>query len=261
MKVFSVNLTANVEASVPGGNFFMLIKTSGPLNVELLSGGSVREKAESVEAGFKAMGIAGNAEIGGRYFDEAHIISPTTQTIRVGISDGNGGYDRALGEVTAEPKLTQSALNMVGYDALTSNNFAFTGAAQVLSVTGEYPHIQLLNPVGSGRVVLIDSVRFGSSVNGVIILGRYDTAIVTESQADGPSYIGGTANIAQLRAVSSATQLGAPPHPIYDSVLANETTLVEFKTPLRVDAGVGLIFMAGSTGSDLRVAFQWREYA
>lgn len=263
MKVFSVNLTANVEASVPGGNFFMLIKTSGPLNVELLSGGSVREKAEGVEAGFKATGVAGNAEIGGRYFDEAHIISTTTQTIRVGISDGNGGYDRALGEVTAEPKLTQSAANPVGLDALTANNFCFAGAVNRLAVAAEYPHVQLLNPVGSGRDVYIDTVYVSATNAGTVAIRRYDTALIT-APAVGQSInknIGGAAGSAELRSESAATILAAAPSLSELVVAASATLRIDVTAPIRLSPGEGVLVVIGVVNTSLYANIAWREYA
>lgn len=262
MKVFAMNLVANVEASVKGGNFFMLIKTTAPINATLMRGGIEIEKAEGVEAGFKATGAAENVETGGRYFDEVRILSQTTQTIRVGVSDGAGGYDRALGEVTSEQKLTQSASNMVGYDALTSNGLSFAGATVKGAVVGEYPYAQFLNPAGSGRVALIDTVRFSASLDNVITLSRYDVAILTLSQSAGSTYVGGTANKIQIRTEGkTAALLTGNPVYIYDFVKANDTGNVEFKSPIRLNEGMGLIVSTSVTNIELRVAFQWREIA
>lgn len=265
MKVFSVSLAAGVEVSVRGGNFFMLIDTSAPLDVSLMSGGAEIEKAESVEAGFKAHArFADLREDGGRYFDEARLLSATTQTVRVGISDGAGGYDRALGEVTSEPKLTQSAGAPVGLDALTANGFAFAGAVQQAAVAAEYPHVQALNPAGSGKVFFVDTLIVSASVAGTIAVRRYDTALTTAPVA-GQSVnknIGGAAGVLQLRSQSSAVILPASVSSLLDvQVTANTITSVDMSAPIRLSAGQGLVVVTGAVNISLYANVAWREYA
>ena len=100
MKVQSVVLTANVKQTLGGGNFFMLVETSAALDVQLLKNGAPSEKGESVEAGYKAKRPE-EWSIPGRYFDAVELTSATTQTIKIGISEGEGGYDRNVGNVDA----------------------------------------------------------------------------------------------------------------------------------------------------------------
>lgn len=260
MKVFSVSLNANVEASVRGGNFFMLIDTTAPLDVSLVRGGVIQEKAESVEAGFKATGRAENESNGARYFDEARLISATTQTVKVGVSDGSGGYDRALGEVTSEPKLTQSAAAPVGIDALVTNGVCFAGNVARAAVAAEYPHVQLFNPAASGKTLYIDGLVMSKGTSGAIYVGRYDTALITLSGNGVNQEFGGAASVAELRSASlAAITIGDQIQSLYCGASVPYELVVI--APFIVPPGFGMLLTVSVVNQDLYASFRWREYA
>lgn len=262
MKVFSVSLTANVQVSVRGGNFLMLIDTTAPLDVTLMNGGAEIEKAESVEAGFKAHArFADLREDGGRYFDEARLLSTTTQTIKVGISDGAGGYDRALGEVTSEPKLTQSAAAPVGLDALVYNGFCFFGNIGLVAVAAAYPHIQLLNPAGNTKTIYVDAIRTSQSVSGIQYAVTYDTPLAALAGTGGGSArLGGAPGTAQIRTESPASLLVGM-HIQSLACAQNTPQEIVLPHPIILEAGKGVVLQASPVNQNFYASFRWREYA
>lgn len=261
MKVFSVSLTASVEVSLRGGNFFMLIDTSAPLNVSLVSGGVIQETAESVEAGFKAMGRAENEANGARYFDEARLLSATAQTVRVGISDGSGGYDRALGEVVSEQKLTQLSSSPIGYDALTNNNFCHAGAATQGAVASEFSHIQILNPAGSGKILYVDNLMASVGAASHIDLLRYDTALTTAVAARSLK-IGGAAGIGQVRTQTFTTLVGTGDLIAQIRMAADAPfDIFKYQSPIIIAPGEGIVARCRLANTGLSINGIWREYA
>lgn len=263
MKVFSVSLNAGVQVSVRGGNFFMLIDTTAPLDVTLVHGGAEIEKAESVEAGFKAHArFADLREDGGRYFDEARLLSATAQTVRVGISDGAGGYDRALGEVTSEPKLTQSAASPVGMDAITNNGFAFYGVMSLGAVAGEYANLQILNPAASGKVIYLDRIVVATSGAVTIDAGQYNTALAVEAGTPVNAKVGGAASAMSLLRQSVVAELVyAGAQYVQVPIAANAPYEILLPRPILLSAGQGVVIRSRSPATTIYGNMEWREYA
>lgn len=95
MKVFSETLQAGVPVPFRlTGRMFMLISTSAPLDISFTRGGvSLDEEADDVEAGYKASPLDG--------FDGFTLTSAIGQTVKLGISRGQGDYNRSVGAVDA----------------------------------------------------------------------------------------------------------------------------------------------------------------
>lgn len=94
MKTFSYSIGAGETVSFPGGKFFMLIDSTDPVDVTFqLNNSHLDESGTDVLAGYKARPKDG--------FDLIHIYSATAQTIKVGITRGQGDYDRSAGSVDA----------------------------------------------------------------------------------------------------------------------------------------------------------------
>lgn len=98
MRVESPALTAGQKFTITGGNFFMLVSTSSPVDVTFIKGGAPLFTALQVEAGYKAFRLGDHADL---YFDAIEILSTVGQTIKYGLSVEEGGYDRSVGSVTA----------------------------------------------------------------------------------------------------------------------------------------------------------------
>jgi hypothetical protein len=75
---------ASWRLAIPG-RYFRILNSSAPVDVTFYKNGSPGLKAEAVEAGYYA--------IPREWFDGVEITSASAQTIKIGISDGDGGYD------------------------------------------------------------------------------------------------------------------------------------------------------------------------
>lgn len=103
MRVKPIAIAAGETVRLGGGNFFMLVETAGPVDVQLFrEGAPTEDSADDVEAGYKAQRpLEWNEPPTKNYFDYVEVYSPTAQTIRYGVSRGVGGYDRNIGAVDA----------------------------------------------------------------------------------------------------------------------------------------------------------------
>lgn len=265
MKVKALTLVAGVEVSLGAGNFFMLVDTTAPVSVRVMRGGSVVEEGEDVEAGYKAERppwFEGDA----LYFDDARIVSDTAQTIRYGQSLGYGGYDRSLGEVTSEPKLTQSTAAPVGLDALVDNGFCFCGNVERAAVAAEYPHLQLFNPAANTKTLYVDAIVASQGLAGVLALKTYDTALTTLVAASAVinAKMGSSAGTAELRTDSLAAQ-------VTDSNIQNNIQALVCAAeapqyfvlpyPIILQPGKGIVVLPAAVNQSLYASFRWREYA
>ncbi|MBZ0105529.1 MAG: hypothetical protein K8H84_07840 [Sulfuricella denitrificans] len=70
------------------GRYFRILNSSSPVDVTFFKNGSPGLKAEAVESGYYA--------IPREWFDGVEITSASAQTIKIGISDGDGGYDSSV---------------------------------------------------------------------------------------------------------------------------------------------------------------------
>jgi len=92
MKTLSINLTAGQRLNFHlGGDYFHLLETTGPVDVDFLRRGAVESEARDMEFGFFAKPSFG--------FDELAFDSATTQTIKIAVGFGDGGYSRTTGSV------------------------------------------------------------------------------------------------------------------------------------------------------------------
>lgn len=77
----------NWRLAIPG-RYFRILNSSAPVDVKFYRNGAVTVTAEAVEAGYYA--------IPKEWFDGVEIVSASAQTVKIGISDGDGGYDSSV---------------------------------------------------------------------------------------------------------------------------------------------------------------------
>ena len=89
MSTFSLPFSGGDKLTLPSGAKFYLLDSTYPVDIDFLtsSGTKLEESAENVEAGFWS------APKGG--FGRVQISSATAQTVKVLITRGDAGYDRA----------------------------------------------------------------------------------------------------------------------------------------------------------------------
>lgn len=115
MKTISLPLVAGQAVRLDGlGDYFHLLETVEPVDIEFMFNGQVQGEARSMEYGFFFKPTGGFSALG--------FTSATTQTIKYAIGIGDGGYNRTTGAV--------SILNQQG--AHTETQKSVTNANQVL---------------------------------------------------------------------------------------------------------------------------------
>jgi len=144
-----------------------------------------------------------------------------------------------------------------GRDFVTANQNAYEMGSTQGAVAAEFPHIQLKNPVGSGRIVLVERIIIGGSNAGLAYLRRYDTDLATLLETWRCNDIGAADGVAEFRQESLAVPVGTFMSSMFspaDTPYKNDT---EFPYLLR--EGIGLIVRLGTANTVLSVTFQGRE--
>lgn len=168
---------ASWRLGVPG-SYFRLLGLTGPVDVQFLRHGTVIFTAGQVLDGFWSKPEGG--------FDEVIITSASAQTVTLGITTGDAGYDRAAGSV-----------------AVTNVNGSFTATQKtVLAIDG-----QLLPGNPSRRYLLIQN-NHATSILYIKFGATAATTTNTVKIQPGGSYeLQGFAPTDEIRAVGSASLL------------------------------------------------------
>jgi len=119
MKVYAIALAAGIPFRTERfGRYFRLVSTSAPLVVNLYKRNAIVYDADQVEGGFWAMPDDG--------FDAFELVSAGVQTVYVGVSLGNAGYDRSQGSVQITGPLNGGWLgvSLTNISSTYADNFA-----------------------------------------------------------------------------------------------------------------------------------------
>lgn len=153
--------------------------------------------------------------------------------------------------------LLSDAAQFRNEDFVVDNNGAFWGYTSSTGAVGEYMHVQLFNPAGSGITVLVDRCQVVSDVDGGLRFGFYDTELTSDIGAGASKKNGGAAAKAHIRRQSIAAITG--------TILINMLSLADvgrvydFPYPLELAEGEGAIVTPSVTASDTYGAYEWRE--
>lgn len=105
MQTITQQITAGLTwAMAEVGAYFQIFEAPAAVDVRFMRNGKVIGTAEQMGAGFYARPAEG--------FDRIEIASATTQTIKIGISDGTGGTNQMTGSVVATVKTATSIVNV-----------------------------------------------------------------------------------------------------------------------------------------------------
>lgn len=162
-------------------------------------------------------------------------------------------------EIDARPKLQlvtgeiDIALAMV--DTLAARTFH--GGEIRAAVAAEYQHVQLHNPVGSGKVVYLTGLRLNMAATRYSFR-RYDTALGTLGTNAVNKTLGGAAPAAQIRTSSGGALLGTRIHELRP--MDNETAHFNWRSdPFVIGAGEGVLIGPEGVTTAIHVAYDWLE--
>lgn len=133
----------------------------------------------------------------------------------------------------------------------------FHGGAQQAAVAAEYGHVQLINPAGSSKRVVVVGALWSVAGNGVLRFREYDTALTTDTGQARNLLRGGGAATAQVRTASNAAELGTLAWAIRTTTGAIGITPSGWY--LELGAGQGVLFNHDTVNIALQAMFTWLE--
>jgi hypothetical protein len=247
------NLRFNIAAGetkvfVKAGRYFEILESSGPVTLGFYDqSGNQNNDATNVLSGTYVEDS----------FSQFDISSPTAQTVEILISDGKGGTRRQPGVVAV----------VDAGKARTLANQAFMARVSNVSGAGQYVTAQLFMPAGASRRAVVSGVTFSNSVAASVFLTLTSTAqAALGSVTQGASKLGGgAASVATTQGILAATLPGVgfvDAQIVYQaSVQAGVAQTVQFKEPVVLPPGWGLMILANATGGaqTLSGAFEFIE--
>lgn len=217
-----------------------IVASSSPLRVTLYRGGSVIGSGLNVLAGDYFRGVD---------FDAVELFSVDAQEVTILLTDGESGSSRIVGEV--------SVIN--GELMRVSSGVCFMAQGYQGGVAAEYQHVQLFNPAGSGRNVVVSKLIVISSVAAQafrISVGSVAAAVLASAGVS--KKVGGAASVAQIRTHSSAAPFGSLSM-VAGVSAAYDSREVPFSEPILLPEGTGLIVGSNAVNVSLWGSFQWLE--
>ena len=124
-------------------------------------------------------------------------------------------------------------------------------------VAGERPHVQLLNPAGSGKRGVLTKIHLSSDVAEPISLRRYNTALTGAGTPINKNGLAGTGAL-QLRDQTNPILLGSFIFNIRTQALVQQP-LTFGEWPLILPPGVGLVIGIDTVNTNLVAGFEWIE--
>lgn len=167
IKPFTVTIPANSQVNiVVNGDFVHYTTGNGDIEIETDSGSKVRRS------------VGGSCKV--YSFTRIKITNLTTvndtKVFHIGYGDLT---DNAVsGEVDVDSILSPVATYSDITKQLTDKN-KFIGGYRTVSSTSNYSCIALHNPTGSGKILIVESIKGGANINGAFTLHMSNTALST----------------------------------------------------------------------------------
>ena len=250
---FDRSLTAGLTDVIiesPGDFLYIDQASTGVVSVELnmRQGGTLAPillaAGGSIECDFASIKLTASAQLG--------------KTVRIVV--GNGARIKSGGTVNP----SSNVVSVVdGGRQRSEAEKAFFATIYKASVAAEMPHVQLWNPSTTQRNIFVEKVSIvcGTTTSGHL---RHSTtalsSVVAPFIAAGcyNKKVGGAASVAEVRSQGNATSLG-------DGTLlgfylqANTITQWEFREPVMLPPGSGLIVSSNAVNVDIGGNFEFFE--
>lgn len=189
-------------------------------------------------------------------FNSVQITSAQAQTIRIFVGSGDAGTRRISSTVSV----------IDGGRARSNAGTAFGGCASISGVAAKYTAVQLWNPAGSGKNVIVNQLSSAANAAGNIYLVPSFAALSINSStrvANKKLVAGGGAGSAQLYLdnLAALPVSGATPVLIDLAVAANQLAYWKPTEPVLVPPGAGLTAVHDIVATQLFGNFEWFEEA
>lgn len=223
------------------GRFFRVAVAAYPLTVQLLKDNRIVGSAANMQAG---------DYVEGTEFDAVWITNGYAgQAVTVQVGSGGAGSDRVVGEVSV----------IDGGRFRTESDQAFIGLANAAQVAAQYPMSQLWNPAASGKNLYLEAVVFSSTGAQQVRIGHYNAAYASNGLVMNKR-VGAGAGVGQTRQTNNVEQLATGSGLNYQ-VAANAPQTVNFREPLMICEGFGVVVYGDLLNSNIYVGYEWFEQA
>ena len=135
---------------------------------------------------------------------------------------------------------------------------AFAMAGLQGGVAAQNSHVQLFNPVASGKTVLVRRVMVSASLVDELDLTLYNTALATDVGAGVNLLSGAAAGVAHVRTTTNAGILGTIFHRFQNP--ANTPALLGPDWLCQLPAGTGLVFAEVTVNQAGVATYYWAEF-
>lgn len=148
-----------------------------------------------------------------------------------------------------------------GGKARTLGNVAFAGFTYQGAVAAQCGRVQLWNPAGSGKNVVVEQVlTLAGGVATACHIKLNTAALTTLDQVGQSKKSGGTASVMELRRDSTATPSAAPML-LAAGMPASQLTPYKPVEPVVLIPGYGLLIYGTVVNTDIGASFEWYEDA
>lgn len=227
------------KAFARAGRYIEVLSAADPLSINLYGeDGGRGDSAVSVPSGIYLETPFGA-------FD---VTSATAQTIELLVSDARGGSRRQPGVVQV----------IDGGRARTLADQAFIGYASVTGGPGFIPIVELFNPAGSGRRVIVKAIRVSTPTAGSVSLGLHNATLSQGPFDPQNKRLGGVTSSAKLYREPG---LAASPGSSFESlsVGANLVVPITLQEPIIVNPGFALQAWHQTVATTMLAAFEFVE--
>lgn len=244
MKPYSIALAANEALDVQvGGDFFLLDSAPQAVSFAFFGPTNMRrdETLESALAGDWVRPKDGFAWV--KITNGA-----VAQTVRFYVARGEVGRFRVQGEVSViSGELTRSNAQR-----------GFLGSGASTAVAAQEGHVQLWNPAGSGKRLIVNQISLVLGGASHMYIGHHNVALANLDTAPSNKRLSGAATIAELRNQTQAGGIGTIIMSLYIAT-ANESFIFRPTEPLVVPPGLGLTLRHGTVNSLIQGSFDFFE--
>lgn len=236
-RIYDFTLTSGGMQRLPVvGDFFKVISATGTINVnvdtgatlDLMPGQGLRE------FNFNALTITDKSG------------AANSGTILVGFSGMID--DRVTGEVSI----------IEGGAQRTRSGLAFAVSHFEPGVAGNYGHVQLWNPAGSGKRAVVSELGWDLTATGTVQVRMHNAALSTFQTVGKSKRSGGALSVMEVRSQQDGVGI-AGAGTIYGLSAGTQFFIHKLSEPIVVDPGYGVIVATTLAAAGVRGNFQYFE--
>lgn len=261
MGIFTLTLAANESREVAiSGEYFELRNALSPIVlIELLdrSGGVIARLDNPEQSDFVRPG---------RYETIRITNGATAQTIKHFYGSGDAGSRRTSGTVTVlgTVGVTGNVAIVDSEKSRTLLGVVFEGNPAIGGVAAEYSRVQLFNPVGSGKNLIVTEVLLTTNVSAGYTLYANSASLLTNVTATrtGSKKMGGALGVATAF-VETGAAVGVKSFGTLSSLVttAGVPIVLAPKMPYIVPPGFGMVAETSGVNITLNMDVSWFEEA